>query len=560
MLETAVGARLRPARHLENPALTCLLVVCLLVVVCGCRPQGAPAPPTVEVDGEVLQGAFFGDAPDDVVFKGIPYAAPPVGDLRWRPPAPITPRDGVQPALEYGPACVQTDGNIVFARDIAEIFGTDPGLVPELWQTSEDCLYLNLWTSNWRGDERRPVLVWIYGGNNMTGTAAEVPYDGVNLARRGVVVVTFNYRVNVFGFLAHPALTAESGHASSGNYALLDQIAALEWVQRNIAAFGGDPDRVTIFGESAGATDVAYLMATPLATGLFHRAIVQSGGYAVSDDRTLADGEAVGEGLAQALGVAGADDELAAMRAVSAEDVHRTALETVPLGINFPVVDGWVLPETPARIFDAGEQNDVPLMIGVNAHEWTTLRRYYPNVTVQSLRAGIRVDYGGLADRALDLYPASTDEEAAAATDDWQTDAWFVCPSKFIASRMERVTSDAYFYLFSRVLPAPGGEELGAYHAAEMAYVFDNLALETWVPREAYDQTLAETMADYWVQFATTGDTNGGDLPVWPTYSGGSEEYLELGDEVGARAGIRREYCELYEELQAFRMSSGGQQ
>jgi para-nitrobenzyl esterase len=530
----------------------------IMCVVSACGAPVTTGPPRAEVNGEILQGMVFGDAPSEVVFKGIPFAAPPIGESRWKPPAPIQPRPGVVSATEYGPACIQSNGNIVFQRDIAAVFGTDPDLVPELWTTSEDCLYLNVWTDNWGGDELRPVMVWIYGGNNMDGTAAESPYDGGNLARKGAVVVTFNYRVNVFGFLAHPDLTAESEQASSGNYALLDQMAALQWVQRNIATFGGDPGRVTIFGESAGATNVAYLLASPLAKGLFHRAVVQSGGYTVSEFRTLKDGEQTGEGLAEALGVDDSEDVLAAMRSLGADQIHSTALETIPLGVNFPVVDGWVLPDAPARIFEAGHHNDVPLVIGVTADEWTTLRGYFPDVTVDRMRLLLGSMYGGLAPEALELYPATTDDEAFVAADRALTDWWFVCPSKFIADRMDRVSSPAYFYVFTRRLSAPGGEELGAYHAAELPYVFDNLDDEPWVPRLEYDQELADMMSTYWVQFATSGNPNVEGFPGWPRYTVESEDYLELGDEVGARAQIRPGICDLFDELHASRMADGG--
>jgi para-nitrobenzyl esterase len=508
------------------------------------------------VDGETLQGRYFGDDPSQAVFKGIPFAAPPIGDGRWRPPAPIVPRPGVQPATDFGPACMQTGGNVVFNRDIAEVFGTDPQLVPDLEQTSEDCLYLNVWTSNWGGGEQLPVMVWIYGGNNMNGSAAEPSYDGAALAGKGAVVVTFNYRLNVFGYLAHPELSAESPNGSSGNYGLLDQIAALEWVRRNIAAFGGDPDRVTIFGESAGGTDVAYLMSSPLARGLFHRAIIQSAGYAVAEFRDLAELEKVGEGLASALGVDGSEDVLSAMRAVSADQLLQTSIVAIPIGINVPPIDGWLLPDAPARIFERGDQADVPLIIGINADEWTTLRHYSPDATAEKHRGALGATYGALADRALQLYPASTDAEAAAATDAWQTDTWFTCPSRFIADRMANVSSDAYFYVFSRVLPAPGGEELRAYHGAEIPYVWDTLGFETWVPREPYDQSLADIMSSSWVRFAVTGDPNGGDLPAWPTYDRGSGSFLELGDEIQAGSDYRAEHCALYDEQQTLRMAN----
>ncbi len=522
---------------------------CLMLTAC--VPEAVISDPlVVTTDGETLRGAWIGEEGGVVVFRGVPYAAPPVGDLRWRPPAPRPPREGIQAATEFGPACIQEPGNIEFYRDIAEVFGTDPALVPDLEPTSEDCLYLNLWTTGPVGGELVPVMVWIHGGSNVAGSGAEPPYDGANLARRGAVVVTINYRLNLFGFLAHPAFTSESEHRSSGNYGLLDQIAALRWVQRNVAAFGGDPDRVTIFGESAGATDVAYLMASPLARGLFHRAVIQSGGYAVAVDTTLVDAEAAGEKLAEAVGVAEADDVAVALRELAAETLFHRATESGVGRFNSPNVDGYVLTDAPGRIFDAGEQAAVPLLVGFNADEWTTMGRYWPDVTVDRLEVELRASYGELAQRAMELYPASTDDEAAAAADRFQTDVYFACPARFIADRMWRVSSPTFFYIFTRWAPAPGGDTLRAYHGAEVPYAFDSLEFETWVPRNEVDRELAHTMADFWVRFAATGDPNGGSIPVWPLYDAVQRQHLVFGDEVLPGAGIRTDECALFDRLQ----------
>lgn len=536
----------------------------LLVTACATEPAEVPAdsgaaPAVVTTDGETLLGAIVAGDPAVAVFKGIPYAAPPVGELRWRPPAPISPREGVQAATEYGPACIQRpDDTPGWYRYIARVFGQDPALVPDLEPTSEDCLHLNVWTANLGGDEPWPVMVWIHGGGNTSGSPEERTYDGANLARKGVVVVSFKYRLGVFGFFAHPTLTAESEHDSSGNYALLDQIAALQWVQRNITALGGDPNRVAIFGESAGAANVAYLMSSALARGLFHRAISQSGGYAVSEFRTLDDAEAIGGGLAAALGVVESEDALAALRALSAEDLYRKALESNTEGLNTPVVDGWVLEEAPAEVFEAGHQASVPLLIGFNADEWTTLRRYSPDISLEAFHRELRRNYGELADRAMELYPATTDGEAVTTNDRWQTDWWFACPSRFIADRMGRALAPTYFYMFTRSLPGPGGEQLGASHGAENPYVFDNLELEAWVPHEDHDRQLAEIISGYWVRFAATGDPNGGDNPYWPSYSVESRAYLELGDQIAAGTGIRPDHCALFDEVLRQRILGDG--
>ncbi len=528
------------------------------LALAGCpEPEREPPRPVLRVsaegevlEGELVDGELAAGAEADagaivVAFKGVPFAAPPVGPLRWRPPAPATPRKGVQPAREHGPRCPQADTSVRNARDLARDFGTAPALVPELAATSEDCLYLNVWTSNLGGAEPQPVMVWIHGGSNIYGGGDEIPYDGANLARRGVVVVTVNYRLGLLGFLAHPALTAESPSRSSGNYGLLDQVAALEWVRRNIAAFGGDSERVTLAGASTGGADVVYLMTSPLAAGLFHRAISQSGAPA-DDPRTLAGQEVRGVRLAELLGLGGVEAPLEELRAVPVEEL--LAVQSGHLNEELdcaPVADGWVLPDLPARVFASGRQHDVPLLIGTNADEWTSIGRYLEAVNELGFTGWLRSFWGAWADEAARIYPASRPEEVEAAVRRWQTDRWFTCPAAFLAGRMARVASDSYLYRFTRRLPAPGGASLGAYHGAEVAYVFDNLAAERWIPRTAQDQALADAMAAYWVRFASTGDPNRDGLPAWPPYATGA--HLELGDEIAVRSDLRDEACRLWE-------------
>jgi para-nitrobenzyl esterase len=472
---------------------------------------------------------------------------------------PHTPRQGVQPATELGPACIQEVESTAFSRYIAEALGQDPNLVPKPGPSSENCLYLNVWTASLRGSKPAPVMVWIHGGSNANGTAATVYTDGANLARKGVVVVSINYRLNLFGFLAHPALTAESEHGSSGNYGLLDQIAALQWVQRNAAAFGGDPGRVTVFGESAGGTDIVYLLASPLSRGLFHRAVIESAGYAVADFRKLPEAETVGTSVEEALGLKGSKDALAAMRAASPEDLRRAWLGLKKVGIDAPNVDGWVLAAPTAKTFDRGEQVHVPLIIGYNRDEWTTLRpHYWPNVTLDWLRQVLRAVHGPLADRAIELYPATNDAEAMAAANRWQTDWFYIGPSRFIADRMVRAGGRAYLYLFSRSIHVPGGEKLGAYHAIEIPYVWDTLASQKWVPRQPYDQELADTVSSAWVRFAATSDPNGGGMATWPLFTSADEDYLEFGDgAVRAGASFRRPFTDLYQQLLAPYLAEG---
>ena len=245
------------------------------------------------------------------------------------------------------------------------------------------------------------------------------------------------------------------------------------------------------------------------------------------------------------------------MREVDSEDLLRMAVEDHAEWVSGPHVDGWVLEEAPARVFEAGLQTPVPLLSGFNRDEWTSLGHSWPDTTLAGLRDALRSSFGELAVRAIELYPASTDEEAAAIVDQWQTDSNFACPSRFIADRVAGASTDVFFYLFSRAAPAPGSERLGAYHGAETAYVMDNLALEPWVPRDDVDQRLADVMSGYWVQFAASGDPNGGGSPIWPRYTSESPEFLEFGDSVETGTGIRSDYCDLYDELQQIRLEAG---
>src|SRR5579884_480710 len=477
---------------------------------------GAANADTVRIDSGQISGVD-GYQEGIRVFKGIPYARPPVGDLRWRAPQPPAPWDGVRAADKFGAACMQTpypEGSPY--RSAAE-------------PVSEDCLYLNVWTPAKSNRERHPVMVWIHGGAFTRGSGSTPAYDGEELAKKGVIVVTINYRLGIFGFFAHPELTKESDRNASGNYALLDQIAALEWVQRNIAAFGGDPKRVTIFGESAGSWSVNYLVASPLAKGLFQRAIGESGG-AFAPMKTLAEVEKTGVEYARSLHA----ETLADLRAIPAEKLLNTP------GSFPPNVDGWLLPHDVYTIFATGKQNDVPTIVGSNADEGKSLFPP-PSGGREALERLVKARFGATADKVLAAYPAATDEEARAAYYDamrdvtfgWQMRTWARLQTKTGKSR-------AYLYYFSRVPPGPGAERYGAYHAAEIAYVFDNLAE---LPRHAFtdvDRKLADEISSYWVNFARTGNPNGANLPKWPAYSESTDLALELGDKVAPVANLHR--------------------
>jgi para-nitrobenzyl esterase len=401
-------------------------------------------------------------------------------------------------------------------------------------------------------------MVWIHGGGLTRGSGATRTYDGTPFAKKGVVLVTVNYRLGPFGYLAHPELTAESPQHSSGNYGVLDQIEALKWVQKNIAAFGGDPKTVTIFGESAGSWSVNVLVASPLAKGLFHRAIGESGGsfgpmaYLKEDREKLPAAEKVGA----AFGKAARADSLKALRAVPAEKIVEL-FNNDPEGKKFrtsPNVDGWVLPDEIRNIFARGKQNDVPVIVGSNANEMTTLTvpATVPK-TIDDYRKRIATQYGEMA-RDIDLvYPVKSDADAAGAYLGVVRDVTFTLQMRTWARMTSTGRAKAYLYSFSHVPPNPNSKYLGAYHAGEIAYVFGNLPQNSLI-QEA-DHRLADTMSAYWVNFAKTGDPNGKGLPKWTAYNTKDEPYMDFGDPVQLRNHLLKTQLDFLEQLQKPRSS-----
>ena len=523
-----------------------LLAVLAITVACGGAESPAAAAGgdgAVTVDGGTIGGTPAGDG-GVWRYAGMPYAAPPVGALRWRPPQPVEPWSGVRGADQLPAGCPQPT--------LPVPPGAEPFFGPGATRLEEDCLYLNVWSAA-GPDERVPVMVWIHGGGLFVGDGSTAAYDGAALARRGVVVVTINYRLGALGYLAHPLLREESAHGASGNYGLLDQIEALRWVQRNIAAFGGDPDRVTIFGESAGSWSVNYLLATPLAAGLFAGAIGQSGGGFSPLASLAARDAAEAEGVRFAETLLGADTavSLDALRAAAVADVL-AADAAAPR----PNVDGWALTDGIYDTFAAGRQHDVPVIVGANADEGTALRALGGDqeiATVEEYREWARGEYGELADAYLAAYPAASAAEAAAGPVDSSGDGRFVWEMRTWARMMEKVSSPAYLYFFTRVPPAADAERYGAYHTAEIPYVFNNLGGggRYWFANRDYDETdrqLSEAMASYWVNFAATGDPNGDGLPEWPAYTRPDEAALELGDVVQVRKGVRAARLDFFEQ------------
>jgi para-nitrobenzyl esterase len=477
-------------------------------------------------DAAVTGGRVSGVVVDTIAsFKGIPFAFPPMGALRWKAPQPVAPWTGVRSATEFAPSCMQ---DLTFAK----LFGAPPA-------TSEDCLYLNVWTPAKTPIDALPVMVWIYGGAFVGGQTSIPAYDGTRLAERGVVVVSIAYRLGAFGFLAHPQLSAESGKGS-GNYGLQDQIAALRWVKDNIARFGGDPNRVTIFGESAGGISVSMLAASPAARGLFHRAISQSGGnfgpprFANEGGATvppLVVAEQTGRNFIAKLGAS----DIKAARELPAEKIQ-AAVGPGLQGSFWPVFDGDVLPGDQYELYQAKRFNDTPVLIGTNSDEGALF--VPPGVTAAAFEKLIRSGYGARADAVLAAYPHATASEAARAAKDifrdavfaWHTWAWAQLQSRHGAGK-------AYVYYFDHRTPQSPN---GAGHAAEIPYVFRNLGRGSGPaalagPPRTEDTAMSDLMSRYWVNFARNGDPNGPGLPQWPVFSAGAQVAMHFDARPAAR-------------------------
>ncbi len=483
----------------------------------------------------ILEGVVSADGKVRT-FKGIPYAAPPIGPLRWKPPRAVVPWTGVRSAIDYAPRAMQ-------GRIFDDMVFHDAG-------PSEDCLYLNLWLPEDQPHTKLPVMVWIHGGGFVAGSSSEPRQDGGNLCKKGVLVVSMNYRMGVFGFFAHPELTAESPEHSSGNYGLRDIVASLEWVHKNIAAFGGDPDNVTIFGESAGSFAVSALMAAPSARTLFHRAIGESGAiFSISRPLpSLSKAESDGVKFAEtAFGTA----SLANLRARSAEELLAAQLQQHTRAST--VIDGTVLPADSREIFAAGKQAHVPLLAGWNRDEGgydTLLNGDAPTLDNYVARAKAR--FGRAAGAFLKVYPATTDAEAERAARDFGGDE-FIGYSTWKWLDLHRATggSPVYRYQFDQTLPPAAGAKPGAYatapHASDIEFVFRVLSSRQ-LPWRPEDHTVSETMASYWTNFAKTGNPNGPGLPEWPRYDGKSgDPVMHLAADAKALPDVHRARYEFLE-------------
>jgi para-nitrobenzyl esterase len=487
-----------------------VLLALLCLAACGAAPPPAPGRP---VQVRVETGALAGEARDGVmVFKGLPYAAPPVGPLRWRPPQPAAAWTGVRPATAFAADCLQNR----LPKFIDPTASDGP--------MAEDCLYLNVWAPAAKPARPLPVMVWIHGGGFVVGSGASIAYDGAGLVRQGVVVVSFNYRLGRFGFFAHPALAQDE---PTGNYAIMDQVAALAWVKRNIAAFGGDPDNITIFGESAGGGSVHVLMGSPAARGLFHKAIVQSGGGRDRLPRLDQDGGDAPAGMKAGLafGERAHANDAAALRALPAKAVlgdlgmlnNRDRPDYAGL-----MVDGRVVVDDPEAVYARGEQARAPLLIGFTSNEFGSMQSFTGDWTRQAAarfgdrEAGLRRLYD----------PDGGDRQLRAR---FISDVIFVEPARHIAGLHAASGQPTWLYRFAYVPAAKRSAQTDAYHASDVPFVFDTVGAAVKDAAEP-DIAMGRTMAAYWTAFARTGDPNGAGRPAWPAY-GASDQLLEFAND-----------------------------
>ena len=519
-------------------------------IALGQAPSTPAAPPEVRTQQGMVRGNF--DVHGNAVFQGLPYAAPPVGDLRWRPPQPPSSWLDVRNATTAPPSCMQIDWgwNTRDARN-----------------DSEDCLYLNIATPSLHPAHPLPVFFWIHGGANYNGSGRYA--QGQTLTQHGVILVSINYRLGVFGFLALPSLTAESPHHSAGNYALLDQMAALRWVRENIAQFGGDPHNITIAGQSAGAIDVGMLLTVPQSTGLFERALSESGG-AISPQPilpTLQDGEKLGTTFAAFAGAPDGPGQLAALRKLSAADLLNTANRfTAPDKEGVPthhgpdlIVDGWVLPEQPAAAIRDGKSHAVPWLLGNNIQEFSfthasVIQPNAPPDPPDGVRAQIRDSFGEEGQAAIAAYGLAhsdappVDPQLGSAGTQLLTDTFFRCPARIAGGWLAQRGIAIWEYQFER--PLPGSGSTSTRHSGELPYVFGWAQYAgsgvMGAKYEPADATLSEQMQADWTNFAKTGDPNGPGLPAWPAYRGAAPPLMHFtGDGSSAATAPPRPQCEL---------------
>jgi para-nitrobenzyl esterase len=545
------------------------LAASMLMASGGKTQHAAPTGPQVHIASGTIEGTQRANV---AVFEGVPFAAPPVGPLRWREPQAVAAWAGVREAKAPSHPCMQSlAGTDSFMAPLAATYGVT--VTQQMLDPSEDCLYLNIWTPALQPGSHLPVMVWLHGGSNRVGSGSEPGYDGSVLTTHGVLVVTINYRLGVMGFFSHPELTAESAHHSSGDYGLLDQIAALKWVQQNIAAFGGDATNVTLFGESAGSIDATTLMTSPLTQGLFRRVIAESGSaFGLGRERTVAEMQPLGLAVGkEALG-GRSESQLQALRSLSATqvaDIENRLIASQFKGYdpNASIVDGWVLPQSPAKAFASGKIQPVDLLAGLNAREFSAFRvvaaeaakkapqpAAKPSTSYQLRQFAdlARPLYGGWTDLAVATYTGRIMVHGNPAIDQASNDILGACPVGAEAALTTIAGRRAYIYRFDRTVPGKGESELGAFHSLELPYVFGTFQARTfsWLPFNATDQKLSQVVESYWTNFARTGDPNGQGLTQWKAWSEGKEPFLVFGENGDANPQFNFSpiYCHLAPE------------
>ena len=514
-----------------------------------------------QTEAGTLKGVYVGSA---VAFMGIPYPRPPVGELRWEPPQPAIPWTGVRDATRPGPACTQDPaGWTPWFRPMARAYGSSYSEPPV--QSSEDCLYLNVWTPEWPPKRALPVMVWLHGGANKGGSGAESTYNGVSLTARGVVVVTANYRLGVLGFFSHPELTAKSPHHSSGNYGLLDQIAALRWVHDNIAQLGGDPQNVTLFGASAGAIDATMLMTSPLAEGLFRRVISESGPiFESAPAETLSRAEAMGKAVGELAPGEAHRTPLERLRALPAAEVEKL-VEQAKVDSNPIPVDGWVLSQSPRSAFLSGSIQKVDLLVGLTGREYSGFRIMAAaaakssgnqkgedaSPSLKEFSDAARPCFGIWTKPVIALYLGNILARGAEGVDKAANDIGVACPVGAVAALTSEAGEHVYVYRFDRSIPGKGEGELGAFHGLEIPFVFGTLRDPTWhwLPFTQDDAALSNLIQTYWTNFAKSGDPNAQGLPKWPAWTDSKKEFLEIRKD--ARISAQRNFPPLFSSLSA---------
>ena len=537
------------------------LAILLSINLFGCTDKGTGMSADVNkerinrvaTERGILEGAWSEVDSSIGVFRGIPYAQPPIGELRWRAPQGLASWTGVRSAKKFGAACWQSYSDDAFVWSRGE------------FSRSEDCLHLNIWQPE-KTITPAPVMVWFHGGAHTGGFAQVELFDGTELARQGVVVITVNYRLGPWGFLAHPALAEESEHNSAGNYGLMDKIAALKWVQKNIQGFGGNSENVTLFGQSAGSSSICALMTSPLASGLFHKAIGQSAAC-LAKEKVDANGQERGSHLAQlALGRLRKSGPEDSESKVSAKELRAIDNETLLSAMQTSdwsvasriVVDGWVLPKAPLDVFNANQQTKVPLLVGSLANEGHELLPLNNALTESELDQYLNKTFADSAPKLKALYAADLAISPGMALREILTDTFMAMSMRGWAQYNHRAGQPSYLYYMEYVPPAhqiylfndpdlnlPGGpRSSGAYHSGDLAYVFNNIGKsgDFWSEK---DFAMARTMSGYWTNFAKTGNPNGADLPNWASYEPQSHNTLLLSNEIKTIAGAKREKLDL---------------